>query len=729
MGTGLNIGIFAIGLLLAVAAYLAYRRTTPVISSRLRVVLTVLRVLSFALLAFLLIDPRYVLRSDREEPARVVTLIDRSASMTLPAHGPPSLSHRARFEEASRIAGEIGEVVTSRGGSVSDVYFSGGIHTAETDSVLPDGQGTDIRGSLENAFKAHEGDNIAAFVVISDGVETEKSLVRRPVPPVAVFTIGVGDTEAPEDVRIRDVDYNSIVRAPSRSTIETTIEYSGDPNAPPGTIKQVKLLLTTESGETVFEKDTLFVGAQREISQSIPVDFREPGRRQFRLDVVVGGHDAEPENNRRDIVIEAEKAGVRVLIVDLLPTWELHFITDLLRRDQTFDFDLVSITAESPSLAKGKTVEVSEFLNKLGDYDVLVLVSLNPDFLSGRTAGSIKRFVLENGKGLLVLPAPSSLFERPRAWNSLADVLPVKGNPPFRHNLQYTSVRPGAQAINNPITVQLAPRLSRTDWQQRSPLLGYYTPLIPKQGVEILLETTDARSPALVYHEVGEGRVALVSAGPLWRWKFLADNNTVYDELLSRVLDFLARGDETERFVLKTKKNVYDSGEMAVLTAEVFNEKMQPVTGVPVRVEVSRVTGETEVPLDIFPMLRDGADNTRFKTTLPPLGPGRYRIRGEADLPGRTLASEMLDISVSEVSVEFQRVNQDRSNLMSIARQSGGVYFQGDDIAEMIDRIPLEARIVETTSEISLRTSVIVFVIVLVLLSLEWIIRKRVGMI
>ena len=75
---------------------------------------------------------------------------------------------------------------------------------------------------------------------------------------------------------------------------------------------------------------------------------------------------------------------------------------------------------------------------------------------------------------------------------------------------------------------------------------------------------------------------------------------------------------------------------------------MQPVTGVPVRVEVSRVTGDGEVPLDIFSMRREGADNPRFKTELPPLGPGNYRVRGEADLPGRTLESEALDISVSE---------------------------------------------------------------------------------
>jgi hypothetical protein len=182
--------------------------------------------------------------------------------------------------------------------------------------------------------------------------------------------------------------------------------------------------------------------------------------------------------------------------------------------------------------------------------------------------------------------------------------------------------------------------------------------------------------------------------------------------------------------VIKSPKHVYNSGERAVVSAEVFNEKMQPVTGVPVRIEVARVAGDGEVPLDMFPMRREGADNPRFKTTLPPLGPGHYRVRGEADLPGRTLASQTLDISVSEASVEFQRVNQDRANLAGIARQSsGGFYSTPAGARAMAERIPLEPRFLKATSELSLRTSVIVFGIILVILSLEWIIRKRAGMV
>ncbi|MEE9270704.1 MAG: hypothetical protein V3V49_10640, partial [Candidatus Krumholzibacteria bacterium] len=371
-----------------------------------------------------------------------------------------------------------------------------------------------------------------------------------------------------------------------------------------------------------------------------------------------------------------------------------------------------------------------DFVSDLDDYDTLVLVSVDEQLIDDRVAAAITRFVRERGKGLLVMPGSSSLFENSAAWNRLSDLLPVSSRPPHRFNLQFTSVHPGAQAATNPITSQLVPLLGQTDWQQRSPLLGYYTALVPKNGVEVLLETDQGRSPAFVYRSEGKGRVALLSAGPLWRWKFLGDGNTLYDEMVSRLLDVLSRGEDTERFLLLSRKNVYDSGEAPIITAEIFNEKMQPVTGVPVKVEVTRIEKDgSEVPLNIVSMHRDAVDDTRFRAALEPLAPGTYRIRAEAELKGRTLRSPAVEIAVSEVSVEFQRVTQDRANLAGIAGETGGAYYPAEDVGEMAARIPLEPRVVEITSENSLRTSQFVFLLLLVLLGFEWVVRKRAGMV
>ncbi len=714
--------VLVVAVVALLLAQIAYFRTTPSVSGPLRVFLVSVRTVAFLAIVFLLMDPRCARRSETTDPGRVIALIDRSASMSLPNEGWESSASRSRFSTALELSAFVKESIEARNGEYQEVFFAGGSLTSSRDSLAPDGQGTDIVQALQQVYEKNEGENISSLVVFSDGIDTEEQLVRRSLPPVPVFTVGVGDTASPEDVRIKDVIYSSVVRTPSRAKIGATLFYSGEHR------RHVRIRLI-EDGTVVFEKDSVMSSAEREIAEEIPVEFPEAGRRNFTLEVNVDGYDAELENNRRDIVIEAEKAEAKVLVVDLQPDWELHFLTDLLRNDGSFDFNVISQHREA-SFAQGKIRPPNHFLALMEDSDALVIGSVTEAFLSTATTASIKRFVRERGGGLLVLPGPSSLFSLPSLWNQLDGLLPVRGTPPFQFTLRYTSLLPGAQAGTNPITAQLLPLLGQKGWQERSPLLGFYAPLFPRSGAEVLLETDERRMPAVAYHKAGKGRVAVVSAGPLWRWKFLSDGNAVYSEIMSRLLDVLARGEETERFFLTAKKNVFDAGESPVFIAEVFNEKMQPVTGFPLKIEISRVgkNGE-EMPLERISMRRESVQSTRFSAAISPLHPGRYIVRGEAELPERTIFSRPIELKISDVSVEFQRMQQDRAALAAVAKRSGGLYAQGGDLADFSEKIPLEVRRMELVSELSLRTSVIVFLLVLVLLSIEWIVRKRVGMI
>jgi hypothetical protein len=191
-----------------------------------------------------------------------------------------------------------------------------------------------------------------------------------------------------------------------------------------------------------------------------------------------------------------------------------------------------------------------------------------------------------------------------------------------------------------------------------------------------------------------------------------------------------ARGDESGRFVLVSEKNVFETGESPLLFADLLNERLQPVTGAPVRVEVVRVdTAGVETPLTQAAMHREAPDAARLSVTLDPLPAGRYIVRGTADLPDRSLESRPLELQVSTSSVEFQRTPQDREALERLAGRSGGAYATSDDAARAAAGIDLSPRRVATVSESVLRAEVPLFMLLLLLLSAEWLLRKRAGMI
>ncbi|HEX6790519.1 MAG TPA: hypothetical protein VF247_04335 [Candidatus Krumholzibacteria bacterium] len=702
--------LFALGLL-------AYWRTTPALERPVRVLLTALRVAALLCLVLFLLDPRAIRRDDREEPARVVLLVDKSESMTLPASGwdgGPS-----RFDAVRQGAERLARELDRRGARVETLGYDS--HAAAAgDSLVPTGQGSDLVGALDDVSRRYEGEHLAAVVALGDGMDTERALVRPELPDVRVWTVGVGDTTAPDDVRIEDAEYSPVVRVPSRAVIRAGIGVSG------ATPKRVHVQLT-EGSKTIFQADTSFATGNAVATMRIPVRFEEPGKRQMVLSVTTTGKDVQPGNNRRDIVIEGEKARSRILIVDLSPGWDVTFLTGLASKDPGLECELF-VTPRREAAPRGRVHRPEEFVSALTDADAVVLASVNETVLAPAVTDAIKRFV-ERGGGLLVLPGPSSLYETPGAWGRLRDILPVSGKAPFTFTLQYTLVGPGARAGTHPVTAPLVPLLTQTEWQERAPLLGFYNGLTAAPSAEMLIGVRGRNVPVLAYSQSGKGRVAAVGAGPLWRWRFLGGNGGAYDELMTRLMDVLTRGEEAGRFLLMARKNVFDAGESPVFYAEVFNEKLQPVTGVPVTVEVSSAdTTGGGTPLVRVAMHREG-DEERLTATLDPLPAGKYLVRGSAELPDRVIQSKPIELHVSQTSVEFRNTTQDRAALERIARRTGGAYLTPDSLDALAGRIDVSPRKVPVVSESVVRASVSWFVAVLLLLSAEWLLRKRAGMI
>jgi hypothetical protein len=128
-------------------------------------------------------------------------------------------------------------------------------------------------------------------------------------------------------------------------------------------------------------------------------------------------------------------------------------------------------------------------------------------------------------------------------------------------------------------------------------------------------------------------------------------------------------------------------------------------------------------------MRRESPEATRLAALVDPLPTGRYVVRGSAELPDRVLQSKPLELRVSATSVEFRRTPQDRAALERIARRTGGAYLTPEQAPGLAERMELAPRRVPVVSESVLRAGAPLFLLVLVLLSAEWLLRKRAGMI
>lgn len=487
-----------------VIALLAYWRTVPVVQGVIRFVLSAIRALVLVAIAYLVLDPRFSRQESVQENPLVIVLVDKSASMSLPVHR--ESGERSRYEEALALAEQVEERLASAGARRRRFYFDTDLIEVAGDTLSPDGQGTDIVSALRATYAEYSGENLAGVVLFSDGMETEPALFRKRLPPLPVFTVGLGDTTPPEDVRIEAVDYSSVVRTPAKTKLRVQLVNTGRRE------KKVQVVLK-EGGQTLVRSAVAALVGSSSMERTLELAFPRPQKRTFLVEARVEGEDSEKGNNTWEVVIEGRSAEARVLLVDSTPSWELHFLTELLSKEKTLSFE---VATDAGTRVPGSRVRpLAGIASRLGDYDALVFLSLRG--IGRDLASAAASFIEDGGKGLLVLPGPGSLFENASLWQPLARLLPVTARPPLAFNFGYVAVVPGPQAAPNPISADLIPVLEQEGWQQRSPLLGYYRPLAPKAGAEVLLKAESDGSPVLVFGKAGRGRVGVMAAGPLWR--------------------------------------------------------------------------------------------------------------------------------------------------------------------------------------------------------------------
>ena len=136
--------------------------------------------------------------------------------------------------------------------------------------------------------------------------------------------------------------------------------------------------------------------------------------------------------------------------------------------------------------------------------------------------------------------------------------------------------------------------------------------------------------------------------------------------------------------------------------------------------------------LATIPLTADETSGGAFRGKTAALAPGRYEVRVDAGHlvpPGSDLAVEFyVQASGGDAAHELAELTCNEDLLKQMAQASGGDYFREEDVAKLIHKLaPLSSGRIEE-SETVLWQSWFWFIPIMVLLTTEWILRKRVGL-
>jgi hypothetical protein len=647
-----------------------------------------------------------------------------------------------------------------------------------------------LRGGLRAVLPKLRNQEVTGLIHIGDGqVAVEQPTgplssawegARDSERTIPRFAVMVGDPTPPKTIRVVELQAPPKVRAGMPVEFSTTLShrhmerqrvtlelYRRDANQP---AEQGKLVNTWDvdltDGDAAEGAQTK--GVQRVTWQQ---DVGEAGAFTYRLQIKPLPNVRGPDEGGKEVNVAVSEGFVKLLLISGDSGKEYQFFTNLLLRDpnsyrvsiwlQNLEPNMTQLGTELRDSKTGVTVSMrikdlphtkKELLggdpndpNAIG-YDAVILYDPEPTEggFDKKFMQLLDEYVKVHGRGLCYIGSnkhSESALLKTEGHELLSDLLPVVlapntlditdrigDRPPEAWPVQLTSY-----GDEHPL-MRLEPtqRESGDVWAVLPGLYWSHAVMRVKPGASILavnsnpLRRTERneREPLIAVQTVGKGgRVLYIGSDETWRWRSLRDA-TFYQRFWSNVVTYLT------------------AVERQRITITAGGEKFSPRG--PITLEVEAYDRNYEALKDPNFNLEAVEDSNQVRRMITlkavPGKPGRYAwtLAGKEMLPLGRYTLKPADLTVDDgvarkrieiaaPAVEYARTEADPRTLETIASRKEN-FLQIYDIGRLADLIPFKPATVPSKDQRELWDSLLTLLLIVLLLAIEWALRKKYNM-
>ena len=584
---------------------------------------------------------------------------------------------------------------------------------------------TAMGDSLRETLNRKRGQSLAGIWVISDGAHNTgvqprtvgSELSNAGVP---LYFYGVGIT-SPRDIIITEMD------APPAAFLEDELLVRVRVRSQ-GLAGENGQLILTLNGEKVAEETVAF-GPDGE--QQIPLRFKTNISGEFELKASMAARDDETDSNNNEAArrLRVVDEKIKVLFVEQSPRWDFRYLHAVLTRDRRVQAKTLLLEGD-PALAREENTPYLERFpeNKkdLFEYDVVVLGDVDPKRLTVTQMENLNEFVSRFG-GAFVMIAGRNFSPHAYMDTPVADMLPVE----FEKGTDGS----GAELIaDKPIRVQLTalgkvdPMLnlvgededSITLWDDLPPIY-WVAQVDSKPGAEVLMvdpnqETEHGKLPIIARHRYGLGQVLYVGTDNTWRWR-----RNVGDLYYTRFWGQISQRMAQQRFIGADKRTQislnsqnYVTGDRIRAYARLYQEGYEPFDEEEVSGVYTSADGrQSEVMLKVV----EGQPGLFFGEFIAPAA-GQYQFHLQPSPETKR------DFTVAEASLEMAETAMNANLMENLATLTKGRFFREEDLHELPGAIKAERVGVQSRMELELWSTPLYFILILLVVTVEWVVRK-----
>ncbi len=751
------------GLAITLLALLIMLRPFNDLDRRRQAILGTLRGIVIGLIVLAMLRPTMVRTETRDQRSTLIWLIDQSRSMLIP----DADANRTRWEAVQAVLSKS-EPELAKLGEKFDVQlytFDEAAHRLERSDDWfdlpgePIGKQTDIGSSLYDVVRSQRGSRIAGVLLLSDGaqralaprfnLQQPASLLARLDAPLYTVTLGQPrDRSQARDVAVENVQDQYSVFVNNEFSLTAGIRIDGLA----GHTVPVVLEIKTPNGKT--EKVGPIDVVASNDGEPSPARFEYTPREEGQYKLIVRAEKQHGElvtaNNQLTSFLTVLGGGLRVLYLHGNLAWQEHkFIRRSLDSAPEIQLDLHWI---DPRRRAQWPIDLQSVIgpNKydvfmVGDVDFAALGSTNCRWLAKR---------IEQGNGFMMLGGAHSFGPGGYYQSVLGDVLPVRMGQLERQTF--------GQQIRSDVHItrelQMVPsdvphfvthlgsrEQNEARWRLLPPLLGAnrFRGLKPRGAV--VLAETENDDPLLVAGEYGRGRVLAFAADSTYRW-FRRGKQAEHKRFWRQAVLWLAKKEESDAqdVWVRLSRRRYPEGAQIEFELGARNSDGDPVDNATFQVVVIPPNQtETKVPVTRNEE-QDGAGEDSWRGFAGPFeSPGDYSLRVTAMRNDKELGSRELGTVERQFAIQAtdQELIDPAANpaqlemLAKLTEDAGGRPLAPEEVPALIDQIgknPPNAEIeYQAKSQLTdSRTGAWgLFLVVIGLLSTEWFLRKKWGLV
>lgn len=722
---------------------------------------------ALALLALCLLDPQWTRSQPKKGENEVVVLVDTSASLEL-AETAGGETRAAQVQAALASGNDDAAWIKALGEDFRLRLMTAGQQTSSVGhfrGLKFDGTRSDLCRTLTTLRSG--GTNLAAVVVVSDGNATDAAAWKTEAGKqgAPLFTVAAGDKAPQPDLSIIETSVATSPFEDAPVTITARVAASG--------LKGKTATLTAldvQGKPMATEKVSISGDTPQTVRLRLPT--AKPGVSFQRLELKAEGvTEATQANNARLLAADRGAGPYRVLYVSGRPNWEYKFLRRAIAGDDDIQMPaLVRIAKREPKFEwRGRAGEsVNPLFRGFGakegeeaqrydqpviirmgtrdakeltdgfpkaaedlfaEFRAIILDDIEAQFFTQEQMHLIERFVSERGGALLMLGGQECFRNGGYDHTPVGRMLPVY--------LDQTNSAPAIVDARFNLTREgwLEPwmrlRTEREEDEKRLATMSAFQSVNStfsiKPGASVLATVSDAQQsyPAVAVQRFGEGRVASVLIGDLWRWGLHdEESHKDMDRLWRQLMRWLVV-DVADAITFSTEIDAADR-ERVKLAVRVRDRAFKANSDSIVKIEVTQPDGST-AQLFAEPSLKEGG---LFEAEYFAAKPGNYRATATVeDAEKRTpLGSKATGWTYDPLAEEFAKLEPNRDLMKRLATDTGGEMLALADIGKLPEMLKNIRVPVEVTLSTPLWHTPWIFIAILLLLLAEWLLRRKGGM-